>query len=547
MSRSRTDSGASGARALNVSFLRRFRDDRRGNVAMIFAFAIIPLLLLIGMAVDFGQATRVRGELQNATDVAALAVARDGLSVTDDKLQGIAKKYLDANYTANYPYTLNTLTFDRPTVTAEVTTSAKVSTTFLQLMGVTQIPVKAYSQTKGLGVEVAMVLDNSGSMDESAGGSKKITALKAAANEFLDVMFGTATSSERFKISVVPFSTAVNVGPANKTAAWMDTGTTPSASVHSENFANNVNRFSFFVGGANAMKNVAWAGCVISRAGNYATDDTVPTSGDTLFTPWFAPDEPDGDNYKDYGTGQYDYRTGSFNNNYINDEGTYCTGSNALVKAYDKDKQARTCKYKGATPDLSYGKGPNYNCTTTAITPLTNSRTTLNAAMTAMQPAGNTNILEGFTWGWRTLSPTTPFTEGKAYNAPNNRKVIVLMTDGENFLSAGGNSLNLTVYSSFGYSSNYGAERLGTPTSSESTNTSRIDEKTATACANAKAKGIIIYTIAFDLDSTKARTLLSGCATEPKAPYFNAPNTSAELTPVFLQIAESINALRIAE
>ena len=37
-------------------------------------------------------------------------------------------------------------------------------------------------------------------------------------------------------------------------------------------------------------------------------------------------------------------------------------------------------------------------------------------------------------WGWRVLSPTPPFTEGEPFNAArdNVRKVIVLMSDGEN-------------------------------------------------------------------------------------------------------------------
>jgi hypothetical protein len=47
---------------------------------------------------------------------------------------------------------------------------------------------------------------------------------------------------------------------------------------------------------------------------------------------------------------------------------------------------------------------------------------------------GGTNQAEGLAWGWRVLSPSAPFTEGRPYNDPSDpvRKVIVLMTDGEN-------------------------------------------------------------------------------------------------------------------
>ncbi len=523
---------------------------------MMFSFAIIPLLLLIGAAIDFGQATRVRAQLQNATDVAALSIARDGLSQPDTELPKIAAKYLNANWELPYTYKVDKLSFDRPTVTAVVDTTVKVPTTFLQLMGMKTIPVHAHSVTKGLGVEIALVLDTSGSMDESAGGMKKITALRGAANQFLHVMFGNSTSSERFHISVVPFSTAVNVGPSNQNASWMDNGGTPATSVHTENFAHKVNRFSLFRGGANGMRNVSWAGCVLSRFGAYATDDTPASSGETLFTPWFAPDQPDGDNYKATWPGKYDWRTGAFyngqywgfENDYLNDEGGNCTGADDDVKSQDEAKQARTCKYKNATADTSQGKGPNWGCTARPITPLTNARGDLTSAVNALQAGGNTNILEGFTWGWRTLSSGQPFNEGKPYNAPNNRKIIVLMTDGENYMGSAWNSTNLTFYSSFGFSKNHtDNERLGAPTNSESINSDRINDKTAAACANAKAKGIIVYTIAFDLDSAKAKSLLQKCASEPNAPFYNVADKSGDLEPVFLKIAESINALRIAQ
>ena len=50
-----------------------------------------------------------------------------------------------------------------------------------------------------------------------------------------------------------------------------------------------------------------------------------------------------------------------------------------------------------------------------------------------MQAKGGTNIMEGVMWGWRVLSPEPPFTEGKAYDDPENDKFLIVMTDGENW------------------------------------------------------------------------------------------------------------------
>src|SRR5580700_6100212 len=53
--------------------MNRFRWDRRGNVAVIFAFACLPLISAVGCAIDYSQATRMKAKLQSAADAAAVA------------------------------------------------------------------------------------------------------------------------------------------------------------------------------------------------------------------------------------------------------------------------------------------------------------------------------------------------------------------------------------------------------------------------------------------------------------------------------------------
>ena len=57
--------------------LRHFRDDRSGNLAIIAALAAIPLVLAIGIAVDYARASAARSDLQSAVDAAVLGGARD--------------------------------------------------------------------------------------------------------------------------------------------------------------------------------------------------------------------------------------------------------------------------------------------------------------------------------------------------------------------------------------------------------------------------------------------------------------------------------------
>src|SRR5436309_2522530 len=67
--------------------LRRFRKDRRANVAAIFALAIVPVLGLVGMAVDYTRGNSMRAAVQAALDATALAMARTAANLTPDQIQ----------------------------------------------------------------------------------------------------------------------------------------------------------------------------------------------------------------------------------------------------------------------------------------------------------------------------------------------------------------------------------------------------------------------------------------------------------------------------
>jgi hypothetical protein len=59
------------------------------------------------------------------------------------------------------------------------------------------------------GLEVALVFDNTGSM----GSQSRLSTLKVAANDFVEILFGPRDEADTLKVAVVPFSQFVNVGP----------------------------------------------------------------------------------------------------------------------------------------------------------------------------------------------------------------------------------------------------------------------------------------------------------------------------------------------
>jgi hypothetical protein len=155
--------------------------------------------------------------------------------------------------------------------------------------------------------------------------------------------------------------------------------------------------------------------------------------------------------------------------------------------------------------------------------------------------SGSTNITSGLMWGWRALSETAPFTEGRAYSDPDNQKILILMTDGQNTYE-GNSKFMVSQYGAWGY---VWKSHLGTTSTNENTVQDKMDDRTELACENIKDAQIKIYTIAFQVSDATTIQMLSDCANEPDM-AFTASNNAALLA-AFTAIGDDISLLRIAQ
>jgi Flp pilus assembly protein TadG len=292
-----------------VSFAR----DAGGNVALLFALSLVPLLIGVGVAVDYGRALIVHERMQEAADAAGLAIG-SWVGLSPDDMKTKAQQYFDANYPASTLGTVGALSVSVDGSDIKVNVSGQVPTTFMQLANITTVDVGASATIAvGMGtVEVALALDNSGSMSGS-----KISSLKTAAADLVDTLFASAQNSSKpdpIKIAVVPFAASVNVGKQYKAANWMDTdGAGKYNAYETECYANGgtlnssgvcsvslnaptvaTNNFALFASLQDEDGDpVEWAGCVEARPAPNDTNDDAPGGATTLFVPMFAPDEPD--------------------------------------------------------------------------------------------------------------------------------------------------------------------------------------------------------------------------------------------------------------
>lgn len=486
--------------------LVRFAGDRSGNVAMIFSLLLVSLAVLAGGAVDLNQAMNARTRLSQALDAAALAIGVQ-TSIGQDSATELAGNFLAANYPDREIGTVRNIavTLDNENDRVRVQAEAAVDTMFLGLIGIEELTVHWESEVQRArrGLELVMVLDNTGSM-----GGSKIASLREAGLLLTDILF-ESSDPERLAIGLVPFSSTVNVGTQYAREWWLDPdGLNP---LHSENFVPAANRWDLF----DAIDNRAWAGCVEARAIPHDIEDTLPDPNrpETLFLPYFAPDESD---------------RGYYSNDYMDDR----------MGGYDERARMRnSAKYAGR--DAS-GAGPNWGCSARPITPLTNRRATIDDAIGDMIASGTTNIPIGVSWGVRVLSPQAPFTEGSAFGDEDVIKAMVILTDGDNVMTGRSNQ-NYSDYSGYGYSRD---GRLGLVSSSSTTLADTLDDRLADACEYARSLDIRVYTITFQVSSNSTRNLMRDCATTPWL-YYDSPSEEA-LRTAFEMIAGDLTNLRLS-
>ena len=170
--------------------LRSFRTDTRGNVAMIFTVAIIPVLGFVGAAVDYSIAARTRTKIEAALDTAVLmATSKTETTYSAATAQADAIAMFNAQLsTFGVTTTTPSITVtDTPTGrSATGTASSVVPTTFMKIMGFNSLTVSG-SSTAQVGlptyVDFYLLLDNTPSMGVAATPADVTTMVNATQSQ----------------------------------------------------------------------------------------------------------------------------------------------------------------------------------------------------------------------------------------------------------------------------------------------------------------------------------------------------------------------------
>jgi Flp pilus assembly protein TadG len=352
-----------------VSVFKRFLGDSSGQLTAMMGLSILPILLTAGAAIDYARVTREQAAFYGAVDAAALAIAADDRSslagLTSDEaketrrkdLEDYAKKFLTKNYVdASGGKSVVTATLTLSGEEVKLAASLDFPTTIMSITGIKKFTLKSNATVKKAArpIELTMVLDTTGSMQNDIGG------LKDAAKRLLTKLYDDGAtknmSSQYIRTSLVPFSAAVRLDTAGSDfdLNWIDTtGVNPLSHINFTNPTwNNYMAWSKLKTASNTY--LSWNGCVEARktgvgALNYITEDIAPSDADvdSKFPAFFNPDSPSfyigtTSNNFDYNTkyplwnvtASSNTTTGNWQNSYIGAYKNYTNTANATTGPY---------------------------------------------------------------------------------------------------------------------------------------------------------------------------------------------------------------------
>lgn len=459
-------------------FLARLLADRRGAVAVMFGLLLVPLLVSIGLAVDVGRAYYVKQRLMHALDAAALAV---GSTVgTEAELRALAERYVQANFPGGRTGTPHGVAVSVTQDVVRVSAQATVDTPFAAVADIWSMTVSASSEVirSMRGLEVALVLDNTGSMTTS----DNIGALRDAATELVEILFGPETLHPNLYVAVVPYAASVNPGAA--AAALVGAGPSYDPS-----------------------DLLGWKGCVVERPSPHTLADTPASSQEWTRFRWLpavdnayslsnAATVRHGPSYGNGGTGpNLGCPTPILP---LTNDRARVLGDIAAMRAWSRG---------GTMSDIGMAWG-----------------------IRTLSPAAP--FPEGRPWDEpRWEKAIVLMTDG------DNQVYRLTGTAGPNVR----NDAVVSDYSGYGRLDEFGL--MGTTNANTAKTT--LNSRLAEVCRTAKDLGILVYTVTFTSNiNTATRTLYRDCATDPTK-WFDSP-TQDSLRASFRAIAIELSKLRIS-
>jgi Flp pilus assembly protein TadG len=481
-----------------LRYIKRFKRDERGAIAIMFGLSLVPLTGLVAATIDYSRSSAIRSSVLAAADAAVLHGAKT--TGTNDQRARAAEALFRANAGNLIQQANLTISFapvmegDRE-ISYRATIEGSVPSSVGRVLGQYTIPIRVIAEAKSPRsetVDLAFVLDTTDSMQGA-----RLATLKQATTSLLTELERDRSSPDAVRVSVVPFAQYVNIGMSNRTQPWLDV-----RDDYQEPVVRTCRMERPVVGTTNCRQ--VWVPPDPGAPAGTCMVDGVPRA-----------------------CGGRAPRAGFWR--------TQCDNVLGDPREVCRDSGGRWIRWNGCvgsrafpleTADSNYHvKIPgimDVSCGSPVLAPTTNlaaARTMVNGLTTN----GLTYIPSGLIWGWRMLSTHEPFAGRASTPERPNSKYMILITDGANTRSAS-------------YPRHDGTNVA---------DANSIMQRICTNMAADTVTGVRLYTIAFEIDDPSVKTLLRECSRQNNGQFYDAQNAD-QLVRSLSEIGRNMNRLRIS-
>jgi Flp pilus assembly protein TadG len=199
--------------------IAKFRRNASGNVAIIFALSLIPVISMVGAGVDYSRASNVRSRLQAAADAAAVgAIAKASTAYTTALTMTVdgpipagntqAINIFNADISGKTGFTVTSLSTDveraGQQVNATVSFTATVPTDFMQIMGISTMTVTGTAVAANnmpTYIDFYLLLDNTPSMGVGATTNDIATMVNNTSDQCAFACHDLSNSNNYYKLA----------------------------------------------------------------------------------------------------------------------------------------------------------------------------------------------------------------------------------------------------------------------------------------------------------------------------------------------------------
>lgn len=221
-----------------IDLCARYGREKGGATVIIYALCLLPLMLMLGFALDGARVSSAKAHLQASVDAAVLAGAREYLLKSSETPAdrdaatrlAVQRFVVEDLSTANAQLAVPNVTVSiSETGVVTAAADANLPLVFGGLFGRSDVDVVADGAAQAgdsRKVEVILALDNTSSMFESG----RFTKMREASKGFVNTMFDETPAAGLMSIGVVPWASVVNINsesPAGWAPAAVPNGTPP--------------------------------------------------------------------------------------------------------------------------------------------------------------------------------------------------------------------------------------------------------------------------------------------------------------------------------